>query len=184
MITYNDIYEASRKERNSEQLQELPKNFIGEFAEYMREKKEFSFKEDDSFSDVVNRTKKQIENAMTIFKELMLRRKRKILNLILIAAETGISKKDFDNMLDFEKELFEELMKCIDSSDKKVNSNMFNNREKTDDKQIVLFKGDVDEFLGIDGGMMGPFKSGETAKIPKEIAQILIEDGKAELLIK
>ena len=75
-------------------------------------------------------------------------------------------------------------MKCIDSSDKKVNSNMFNNREKTDDKQIVLFKGDVDEFLGIDGGMMGPFKSGETAKIPKEIAQILIEDGKAELLIK
>ena len=26
MITYNDIYEASRKERYSEQLQKLPKN--------------------------------------------------------------------------------------------------------------------------------------------------------------
>ena len=32
-------------------------------------------------------------------------RRKKILNLVLIAAETGISKKDFDNMLDFEKEL-------------------------------------------------------------------------------
>ena len=90
-------------------------------AEYIKDKKEIASKENDSFSDVIIKTKKQLENATTLFKELITRRRKKILNLILIAAETGISKQDFDNMFDFEKELFEELMKCVDSSDKKLN---------------------------------------------------------------
>ena len=67
---------------------------------------------------------------MTLFKEIMLRRRKKILNLVLIAAETGISKQDFDNMLVFEKALFEDLMKCIDTTDKKP-------REVVD--EILLF---------------------------------------------
>ena len=65
----------------------------------MKEKKEIASKQDDDFSDVIIKTKKQLENAITLFKELMLRRRKKILNLILIAAETGISKQDFENML-------------------------------------------------------------------------------------
>ena len=124
MITYNDIYEAARKERYSEQLQKLSKRFITDVADYLKEKKEITSKEDDVFSDIIIKTKKQLENAITLFKELILRRRKKILNLILIAAETGISKQDFDNMLTFEKVLFEELMKCIDSSDKKLNKTL------------------------------------------------------------
>ena len=53
MITYNDIYEAARKERYSEQLQPLPKNFIADVATYLKEKKEVASKEDDGFSDVI-----------------------------------------------------------------------------------------------------------------------------------
>ena len=51
VITYNDIYEAARKERYSEQLQALPKNFVDEIAEYLKDKKEVASKEDDIFSD-------------------------------------------------------------------------------------------------------------------------------------
>ena len=90
MITYNDIYEAARKERYSTPLQPISKNFVEEVANYLREKKEIASKQDDDFSDVIIKTKKQLENAMTLFKELMLRRRKKILNLVLIAAETGI----------------------------------------------------------------------------------------------
>ena len=124
MITYNDIYEAARKERYSEQLQNLPKNFILEVADYFKDKKEMALKVDDVFSDVIIKTKKQLENAITLFKELMLRRRKKLLNLVLIASETGISKQDFENMFAIEKELFEELMKCIEASDKKLNENL------------------------------------------------------------
>lgn len=181
MITYNDIYEAARKERYSEQLQPLAKNFISEIANYLKEKKEISQKEDDDFSDVIIKTKKQLENAITLFKELMLRRRKKILNLVLIAAETGISKKDFDNMLAIEKDLFEELMKCIDASDKKMNQNL-NGKNNIEEKNIlIIFKENVDELMGMDGNSIGPFEKGQIANIQKEIAQILIDDGKAEV---
>ncbi|MBS3085320.1 hypothetical protein J4225_01405 [Candidatus Pacearchaeota archaeon] len=181
MITYNDIYEASRKERYSEQLQPLPKNFIQEIADYLKEKKEISVKEDDVFSDVVIKTKKQLENAMTLFKELMIRRRKKLLNLVLIAAETGISKQDFDNMLPFEKELFEELMACVDKSDKKI-SETLNGKKEEKKNELVVFNTDVEEFMGLEGEKMGPFSKGQIANIPFKIAQILIEDGKAEIV--
>jgi DNA replication initiation complex subunit (GINS family) len=182
MIAYNNIYEASRKERYSEQLQELPKNFVEEVANYLKEKKESTMREDD-FSESSVKTKKQLENAITLFKELMIRRKKKILNLILIVAETGVSKRDFDNMLEFEKKLFEELMKCIDISDKDLNEslNIKNGKEIVEEKNVkVVFSEDVDEFLGMDGEKLGPFKKGEEAKLPKEIAKILLESGKAK----
>jgi DNA replication initiation complex subunit (GINS family) len=181
MITYNDIYEAARKERYSEQLQPLTKNFIKEIANYFKEKKEISQKEDDDFSDVIIKTKKQLENAITLFKELMLRRRKKILNLVLIAAETGISKKDFDNMLAIEKDLFEELMKCIDASDKKMNENLNGKNNIEEKNMLIIFKENVDELMGMDGNPIGPFEKGQIANIQKEIAQILIDDKKAEL---
>ncbi len=65
MITYNDIYEASRKERYSDQLQQLSKNFVNEVADYLKEKKEIASKQEDVFPDVIVKTKKQLENAMT-----------------------------------------------------------------------------------------------------------------------
>lgn len=203
MITYNDIYEASRKERYSDELQELSKEFISDAAEYFREKKEVSMKEDGDFSDVVERTKKQLENAQTIFRELILRRRKKILNLVLIASETGISKKDYENMLDSEKEFFDDMMKCIDKTDKKLKSVLENNTGKNEpknnlsiereeneiktanefedsEKQKILFKEYVGELMDLSGEKIGPFKEGEIVELSKEIAQILVEDGKAE----
>ena len=184
MITYSDLYEAARKERYSEQLQPLQKNFITEVAEYLKEKKQLSLKEDDIFSDMIVKTKKQLENATTLFRELMIRRRKKILNLVLIAAETGISKQDFDNMLSFEKSLFEELIKNIENSDKKINELLNEKKAEELKNELVIFKTDVEEFLDIEGEKIGPFQKGQIANIPKEIAKILIEDLKAEVVKK
>jgi len=183
MITYNDIYEASRKERYSEQLQNLPKNFIEEVAIYLKEKKEIAAKDEGDFSDVILKTKKQLENAVTLFKELILRRRKKILNLVLIAAETGISKQDFENMLPIEKEVFEELMKNIDLSDKKL-SELLNGKKESERNEMILFIDDVEEFVGLDGEKTGPFEKGQIANLPKEIVKILIDDKKAEIIVE
>ncbi|MDD5012193.1 MAG: hypothetical protein PHQ66_00900 [Candidatus Nanoarchaeia archaeon] len=183
MITYNDIYEAEKKERYSDQLQQLPKNFVREVSDYLKEKKEIASKENDIFSDVIVKTKKQLENAVLLFKQLILRRKKKILQLVLIASETGISKQDFDNMLSFEKTLFEELMKSIDFSDKKLSDMLSGgNEEQLQKNDMIIFKEHVEEFIGLDGEKMGAFEKGEIANIPKEIAKILIDSGKAELV--
>ena len=180
MITYNDIYEASRKERYSEQLQKLSKSFIIDVSNYLKEKKEIASKEDDVFSDVIIKTKKQLESAIASFKELIRRRKKKILDLVLIAAETGISKQDFENMLQFEKDLFEELMKCMDLSEKKLNQ-ILNGKEEHEN-EMIIFKTEVASFVDLTGEKLGPFQEGQIVNIPKEIAKILIDDGKAEVI--
>lgn len=181
MITYNDIYEAARKERYSEQLQKLSRNFIQNVAAYLGEKKSLAMKDDDVFSDMALKTKKQLENAITLFKELMVRRRKKIFNLILVAAETGISKQDFDNMLEFERGLFDEVMKCVDTSDKSLN-NILNGQKQlqTQKNDLVLFLDSVEEFVDMEGEKMGPFEKGQIANIPIEIVDILIADKKCE----
>jgi len=183
MITYNDIYEASRKERYSEQLQKLPRNFIEEVAEYLKDKKQIASKEEDDFSDVVIKIKKQLENAVTLFKELILRRRKKILSLVLIAAETGINKQDFENMLPIEKDFFEELMKNIDISDKRL-SEILNGKKESEKNELVLFINPVEEFMGLEGEKIGPFEKGQIANLPKEITKILVDDGKVEIIVE
>jgi len=185
MITYNDLYEAARKERYSEQLQQIPKNFISEVAKYIKDKKEIAVKDSEEFSDVIMKTKKQLENALTLFKELIIRRRKKILNLVLIATETGISKQDFENMLSIEKELFEELMNCMDISEKKLNESFNGGKgEPTKNNDLVVFIDNVEEFLDMDGNKMGPYSKGDIANISKEIAKILSDSGKVQLLEK
>lgn len=182
MITFNDIYEASKKERYSEKLQELPEKFILEVAEYLKEKKKMSLKNEDDFSEIVVKTKKQLENAGIYFKELMNRRRRKILNLVLIAAETGVSKRDFDNMLNFEKELFENLVKCTESFNKKISEVLNPKKTKINENEKIIFKEEVGEFVDLEGKKIGGFKKNEIVELPKQIANILIEDGKAEIV--
>jgi len=183
MLTYNDIYEALRRERYSEQLQSLGKNFVQEVSAYLKEKKEISEKSEDIFSDAISKTKKQFENAVTMFKELMLRRKKKLLNLAFVAAETGISKRDYENMLAFEKESFDKIMESMDAGDKKL-TKLLNGQEEEQQKKnkMITFLQDTDEFLGLDGDKLGPFKKGDIANLPVDIANILVVDNKAEVM--
>lgn len=184
MITYNDLYEALRKEKYSEQLQTLPQNFISSVSQYLKEKKEFSSKEEDLFSETIIKTKKQYENAIFIFKELILRRKKKLLNLAFVATETGISKRDFENMLPVERDLFDKIITSMEKADKEVSS-ILNGKIGIEIKnELVVFKEDVDEFMGLSGDKFGPYKKGDIANIPKEVVQILNESGKIERVDK
>ncbi|MEK6919217.1 MAG: hypothetical protein AABW73_04215 [Nanoarchaeota archaeon] len=184
MITYNDIYEALRKERYSEQLQTLTKKFLRDIAEYFDDKKKSSEKEESLSGETSSKGKKQLENAISMFKELMLRRKKKILNLVFIAAETGLSKRDFENLLPFEKSLFEKIMDSVEISDRELKEIMKGSEEVTTliskENMLIVFKEDIEEFLDLEGNKTGPFAKGEIASINSDIAKILIGGGKAE----
>jgi len=185
MITYNELYDALRKERYSEQLQPIPKNFIKEVAAYLKDKKEIANKESDDFSDTIQKTKKQFENSIAIFKEFMLRRKKKILELAFIATETGISKRDFENMLLIEKECFDGIMKLLEKEDKKIEEilkGVEDNEQNKSQNKMIVFIEDTDEFLDLEGNKLGPYKKGDIANIFEEVANILIIDKKAEAI--
>lgn len=179
MITYQEIYDLLRKEKYSEQLQELPKNFLNEVSNYISEKKAIVSKEHDMFSDSIIKTKKQLENSIAVIKELILRRKKKILDLAFVAAETGISKRDFENMLPHEKELFEIITQKLEEMSKIINDMINGNQEKKLQNQLVRFIKDVESFLDSEGNVLGPFKKGEIANLPIEISNILVGSDKA-----
>ncbi|MEK6820369.1 MAG: hypothetical protein AABX71_01540, partial [Nanoarchaeota archaeon] len=164
MITYNEIHDVRMREQTSRQLQKLPDSFMDDVKRYICEKREIASKESSGLSDVTAEAKKQLDNALTLFRELIRIRKKKILDLVLIAAETGISKQDFENMLDFEKELFENLMERVENTDKKIKDFFLSNQNKIE----ITFKEDVSDFMDMDGNKIGPFKKGEKIKICPE----------------
>tara|TARA_Y100000310_G_scaffold167542_1_gene167313 strand:+ start:3207 stop:3764 length:558 start_codon:yes stop_codon:yes gene_type:complete len=182
MITYDDLYEAFRKEKYSEQLQPLPKKFLLDVSEYFKEKKEFIEKGDDMFSDAVIKNKKKLENAVSSFRGLLRLRKKKILTLAFVASEVGISKKDFENLLGFEKDLFEEVVKSLEKAEKLLGEGMNRGVKDENKYQLVRFLEDVPEFLNMDGEGVGPFTKGEVANLEREIVEILIKDGRVEVL--
>ena len=185
MITYNDLYEYLRKERYSEQLQQLPKKFISDVASYISEKKKVANQNNDLFSEDILKTKKQLDNANSIFKELMLLRKKKLLGLVFVATETGINKRDFENMLDFEKELFDNIVSSMAYSEKTLSSEFSNSNFLPEDQamRLVLFLDNVEEFLDGQGKSMGPYKRDDIVNLPKNIAEILISNKKVEIML-
>ncbi len=180
MIGYSELYEILRKEKYSEPIQPLPKKFLEEFKEYIRENKETVSENNDLFADSIAKLKKQLENAISIFRELMLKRKRKILNLVFVATETGIMKRDYENMLPLEKEAFERLIRIFEESDKTV-SRILNGKDikKEDENKMIIFKQNVERFIDHEGNAIGPFKMGDLANYNEEIAKILVQSEKA-----
>ena len=182
MITFSDIYEAMRKEKYSENLQMLPKKFLTDVAEYFHEKKEFLNKEDDLFSDMAIKNKKKLDNAISSFRDLLRIRKKKILNLAFVASQVGINKKDFENLLSFEKDLFEELVRSLERAEKNQTADMIGAQKDTRKHRLVRFLEDVPEFLGFDGSEIGPFKKGEVANLESEVIDILEKDKRVEII--
>ncbi len=182
MLTFSDIYEAMRREKYSENLQVLPRKFLSEVAEYFREKKNFLAKEDDAFSDVAIKNKKKLDNAVSSFRDLLRIRKKKILNLAFVASQIGISKKDFENLLGFEKDLFEELVKALERAEKSQAVDMSGSAKDEKKHRLVRFLEDVPEFLGFDGEGVGPFEKGEVANLEFEIVEILEKDRRVEVI--
>lgn len=183
MITYSDLCEELRKEKYNDKLQGLPKNFLKDLNAYFNEKKAIAGRESDEFNDEILKTKRQIENAKSVLRELMRIRQRKILSLALVAARIGIDKRDTENMLEHEKELLTTTAKKVEDSEKKMNSVLNGATEEKDLKNILIkFNEDVPQFAGADSETFGPFKKGDVANLSPEIANILVDNGQASLI--
>ena len=183
MITYSDLYDLLRKEKYNEQLQPLSKTFIKDLAEYFEDKKKIASREDENFSDTIIKTKKQLNEAIILFKELITRRQKKIINLALVAAKTGISKRDAENMTDEEQKLFEIIVSEIEADEKSLNRIISGvHEEKSLKNRLVRFKQDTPAFLDADEHSLGPFKAGEVANLSNKIAEILVGNNQAEYM--
>lgn len=181
MISYQEIYDLLRKEKYNESLQALPNHFLKELSLYLNEKKTIVDKDQKGlFSDTQKVSRKQFENAISIVNELLSIREKKVLNLAFTAAKTGLSKKDTENLLRHEKELFESVVKKLEDNQNSLSLILEGKDEEKDLKNVLIrFKQEVPKFFDLEGKEIGPFNSGDIANLQKEIADILINDEKA-----
>lgn len=93
-------------------------------------------------------------------------------------------KRDYENMLDFEKESFEKFVKAFEDADKELYKtiNASNKGINQDKNKMVLFNNDIEQFVDMTGSILGPFKSGELANLDAKVSDLLVSSGRAEFV--
>ena len=190
-ITYETIYEIFRSEKVRDELQKLDPNFIEDVKKYLWEKnsilKSQIGKKSIFSSTEVQKTIKQIENIKKILKELQEKREAKIIKLAIFNSRTGYEIKELSRMLEKEKDFFNDLVKLLKNNQNSlfgaidediVKPKGLKKKVKSESKKVG-FKEDVQEFVGADLQVYGPYKTNDTAELPIKIAELLIKKDKA-----
>lgn len=166
-ISFEVIRKIQREERDSPKLSKLPKDFYQQAESYLKQKRKR--KKQDLSSAV------EIRNIQKLLEDIYNRRERKILNHALIATRTDIPP---ENLMSDEAILFDNIIEKLKARRKKVlNTFSENVKENKEDLVEVVFKEDIERFVGSDMKNYGPFKKGDRAKLPKNNVDVLKNRG-------
>ena len=140
IITYENLYNILRKEKQNQELQELETTFYKEVMTYIEEKKEIlesQQKKESIFTTIeVQKTKKQLENIFKILKELYEKRENKIIYLALLNSKTNNETNEESFMLEKEIELYESLKRVLDNSRNSIFDIIINGNGHKEQKEI------------------------------------------------
>lgn len=199
VITFESLFELLRREKDREALQKLNTTFFEDVVTYINEKMN-GLKDDNASSSEKDKIEKQLQNIKKIVKELYERRERKIINLALDKSRTN-SSVDTSALLKDEQGFFNFIFNVLNSSREKILNNVVEGKipEKIEEKKetermireaapdisaketkLLRFLHAVPRFLGKELEEYGPFEEEDVASLPTEIADVLINKGRAE----
>lgn len=190
-LTYETLYEVLRREKAREDLQKLDPRFFTDVQAYLQEKLrilEQSRKKSDVFSIAEQeKTRLQIENAKKLLKDLYARREKKIIELALNKARTHSPLIDTSQLLPEESNIFESLLYGLDTAREhillpllKQDLTMIKEEKTEQNTKKVKCKQQVQQFVGKELEIYGPYEADEVVQLPNEIADVLIKQGSAE----
>ncbi|OIO21226.1 hypothetical protein COV61_04865 [Candidatus Micrarchaeota archaeon CG11_big_fil_rev_8_21_14_0_20_47_5] len=171
-LTYSDLRELQRKERESATLFSLPKEYFSQVFEFLRERKS-SISTDSSISEL-----REFDNVQKTVKDIISLRQKKILFRALKGAE-----HDSSGMTEEEHKLYDEVRECLKKTDDGLDFAM--QAQKQEEKtplsvKKVRFLKDIPAYKGSQLKTYGPFKKDEVAALPGEEASFLVGAKMAE----
>ncbi len=195
IITYETLYELLRQEKFKTELQKLDHDFYKNVVNYLNEKesiiKSQSVKDNIFASTEVEKTKTQLKNVKNILKEIYDKRESKILKSAQFNSRTQ-TLPDTSAMLPEEEALYHQLTNTLSGSRKNILFNILQKNlptfeqqkplkreNKTDSIQIRTLQ-PIEEFVGPDLEVYGPFEANQELDLPPEIANNLIQNKQAE----
>lgn len=180
VLTYEEIREAERKEKEAQSLSTLSIEFIDRYNNYLADKRKVLMKGDDNFiaNKLKEQSEKELSNARESFQRLFGLRAKKLVDQAFMDLKMGTN-LDAKNLLDFEKSFyvsFKELLQehinaVIKRKVKKEgesDTNIVNNANL-----VVRFVEDLPEFVWANN-VLGPFKKEDVANLPKSVVELLL----------
>ena len=202
VITYETLFELLKREKERADLQKLEPTFFSDTINYIRDKKKIlEAKSDSVFApEERKKTERQLENIYKILKELYEKREKKIIQLALDKSRTHSNLIDASALLKEEKVFFDAVTALLDRyreailytvmneklpfmqplEDKKPATEFKSALEIRKNAKLVRFMHHVPKFVGPELEEYGPFEEEDIANLPIEIADVLINKGKAE----
>lgn len=179
-MNYAELYETVRREKYAETLQQLPTTFMADITAFLQEQRTRQSAGEEHLFDGTGAPKKQLENSIALFKELMLRRKKKLLGLAFVATETGIMKRDYECMLSFEKQMFDMFIKTFEAGELEL-ARLLHGRaaQGAAEQNMVIFTQNTEQFVDMGGNIVGPFNAGELVHLDTAVSSLLVASGKA-----
>ncbi len=159
MLTYESIRKIIDEEKASSNLTKIPEDFFAQAKAYLTKK------------STVEKDDWRLESAKRRMQDIVDIREKKIVNLALYSVRSGAKT---ENLTVDEQLFFDKLIDLI----KKFRENVESAIQTKED--LVAFKQDFEEFVGIDMKNYGPFKAGDIATLPRPNAELLIKKEIAE----
>ena len=170
-ITFELIRKTQLEEQKVSTLTRLPTNFFGAVSNYLEQKKKLVMGDDRKGSLEIKTIERLVEDIFN-------RRERKILNAAIINARSGIPPENLD---EGEKPFYNSIVSLVRNRRQDLLKNLLSGQHEQA-APTVVFREDIPQFVGTDEQTYGPFKKGDTAKLPEENMKILLERGVVEEL--
>lgn len=177
---YEELYEAWRKERESVEIQALPKGFYARLADYMKKMREES-RMIDKKTLRAKLMEREFKNAKKLVEKLHRLRREKFID----GAKTGKAVPK-DRLTEEEERLYSGVSSFAESHQalfKEVSrgrSPRVKTEKKAKKRMVVRFLQEIPAIVGADMKTYGPFKQEDVATLPVENAKALIKQEAAE----
>ena len=195
-MSFETLFEVLMREKNREELQRIDQDFFDEALRFI-----------NAEQDLVHPSNhvgfQRVRNLRNMLSELYSRREQKVVRLALMTARGSGGQVDRAAMLDHEKELFTEMSQALEQTrnrrlqgkprpprpkpveveDEEDEPLEEKKPEKStiSQKVTVVFTKGVGKFMGEELEPYGPFEEGDSAKLPRSIAEILVQKGEAKI---
>lgn len=206
-LTYDSLFEIVLKEKDRDELQRLPSGFVRDLVGYLADSKGLveAKRLAGSTDDVIF---KRFSNVKLLVRDLYECRERKIVRMALISSKSsdkGII--DVSVFLPEERVFFDSCIKVFDGFRKdffdcvvdgkapnvSVPVELFGDSSEVEgavegsgvevgDVKVVRFLDDTEVVVDSELKSYGPFKREDVAKVPLDLAEVLVSNGKAEIV--
>ncbi len=176
---YDVLYSAWLKEKENAELQDLPRNFYVELANYIRRTRREG-RMLDKYSAKSKLISKESANVQKLMKELSTLRFKKIVDSITVAEslkKQALTTEE-EKVLQGMRPLFEEFRSFLkDSLRGKVSK--VERRIEPSKRTVLRFVKEVPAVVGADLKIYGPFSVEDVATLPIENAKVFVKQGLA-----